>query len=186
MRRADAELRAELVQEGALFGGYSERMAAVHQAHNARLREILEEYGWPGRRLVGEDGAAAAWLLLQHAVLDPDLMRTALVRVEQATFTGDCEAKHLALLIDRIRTLEGRLQLYGTQHDWDATGQLSPLPIEAPEGVDERRRRMGLESLAENTSRLRAQAVAEGEHPPTDYHERQRDIERWAQSVGWR
>jgi hypothetical protein len=186
MRQADLDRRAELVRDGSLFDGYDERMAEVHREHNARLQAILTEHGWPGRSLVGEEGAAAAWFLLQHAVLAPELMRAAVVLVERAVATGDCDAKYLAFLTDRIRTLEGRPQLYGTQHDWDPQGQLSPLPIEAPETVGERRQSVGLESLEENTSRLRAQAMAEGEQPPADYYERQRQLERWAKSVGWR
>jgi hypothetical protein len=31
-----------------------------------RLVEILGTYGWPGRSLVGEDGADAAWALALH------------------------------------------------------------------------------------------------------------------------
>jgi hypothetical protein len=137
MRQADLALRAELVRDGTLFDGYNERMADLHRRHNLRLHEILARHGWPSRRLVGEDGADAAWLLLQHAVLAPAVMRAALVLLEQAVSSGDCEPKHLAFLTDRIRTLEGRPQIYGTQHDWDQDGQLSPRPIEAPEGVDE-------------------------------------------------
>jgi hypothetical protein len=35
------------------------------------LGELLSAWGWPGRTLAGEDGAAAAWLLAQHAEGDP-------------------------------------------------------------------------------------------------------------------
>lgn len=186
MRQADLDLRTELARDGSLFQGYAERMAELHRHHNARLRAIIDEYGWPGRSLVGEDGAAAAWLLLQHAVLAPDLMREAVPLLQRAVQSGEIEPKFLALLTDRIRTLEGRSQPYGTQHDWDAEGRLSPLPIEDPERVEERRRSVGLEPLAENTRRLRAQAAAEGNRPPTDHQQRQREAEEWARSLGWR
>jgi len=36
-----------------------------------RLVEILDSYDWPGRSLVGEDGAEAAWLLALHTMPDP-------------------------------------------------------------------------------------------------------------------
>ena len=45
-------------------------MQAVDLANTTRLREIVSADGWPGRSLVGTDGAHAAWLLAQHA--DPD------------------------------------------------------------------------------------------------------------------
>jgi hypothetical protein len=185
MRKADLELRTELAGDGSLFQGYAERMAELHRRHNARLRAIITEHGWPGRSLVGEDGAAAAWLLLQHAVLAPELMREAATLLQGAVQSGEVEPKFLALLTDRIRTLEGRSQLYGTQHAWDAEGKLSPLPIEDPGRVEERRRSVGLEPLAENTLRLRAQAAAEGHQPPKDREQHLREAEEWARSLGW-
>lgn len=84
MRQADLALRSELARDGSLFQGYSERMAELHRQHNARLALILSEHGWPGSTLVGEDGAAAAWLLLQHAILEPNLMRQAVPLLERA------------------------------------------------------------------------------------------------------
>lgn len=186
MQRDDLDLRAELARDGSLFRGYAERMAALHRRHNDRLHAILREHGWPGRAAVGDDGAEAAWLLLQHAILDPELMRGALPLLERAVQAGEAEPRHQALLVDRIRVMEGRPQRYGTSHDWDPQGRMSPSPIEDPAGVEERRRRVGLEPLAENTRRLRAQAEAEGQLPPADYEERQREIDDWARSVGWR
>jgi hypothetical protein len=186
MREEDLNLRAELVRDGSLFRGYAERMAELHRRHNQRMRAILAEHGWPGRSLVGEDANAAAWLLLQHAILDPDLMRSAVPMIDRAVQVGETDAKHLAFLIDRIRTLEGHPQMYGTQYDWDAEGELSPLPIDEPALVGERRRSVGLETLAENTRRLRAQANSEGDSPPKNYDQRQREAADWARAVGWR
>lgn len=186
MRQADLELRSELARDGSLFQGYNERMAELHREHNARLALILSEHGWPGYTLVGEDGAAAAWLLLQHAVLEPNLIRQAAPLLERAVQAGKADPKHLALLVNRIRTMEGKPQLYGTNHDWDAAGELSPRPIEEPKSVDERRRSVGLEPLAENTRRLRAQVEAEGGRPPADYEQRQREFDEWARAIGWR
>lgn len=186
MRREDLELRAELARDGSLFDGYADRMAELHRRHNTRLDAILAEHGWPGRSVVGEDGAAAGWLLVQHAILDPPLMRRALVLLARAVDLGEAEPAHFAYLVDRIRTLEGRLQIYGTSHDWDADGRLMPLPIEDPAGVDERRRAAGLETLTANTQRLRDQAAAEGEGAPADYEQRRRAMEQWAHAVGWR
>lgn len=38
--------------------------------HQARLKAIIDRHGWPGKSLVGEDGAQSAWLLVQHADVD--------------------------------------------------------------------------------------------------------------------
>src|ERR1044072_3080139 len=37
----------------------------------ARLKEIIDEHGWPTYALVGKKGEDAAWVLAQHADLDP-------------------------------------------------------------------------------------------------------------------
>ncbi len=185
MQRADLELRDQLATDGTLWDGYNERMAALHRQHNRRLRDILSEYGWPASTIVGEDGAEAAWLLLQHAILDPRLMREAAKRVERTVQAGDTEPRYLASLVDRICVLEGRPQLYGSQHDWDESGNMSPLPIEDFANVDARRASVGLGPLAVFTEELRARAAAVGEGPPSDYQEYRRAAREWASRLGW-
>jgi hypothetical protein len=161
MLRTDQQRRQELLAAGVLFHGYQPRMQEVHRANSARLREIVDEHGWPGRSLVGEDGDDAAVTLLLHAILDPELQRRCLSLLEEAADRGETRPAAPAFLLDKIRTLEGRPQVYGTQYDWDEHGELSPLPIEDPDRVDERRRAIGWPSLEDNTRRMRASIGAE-------------------------
>ncbi|MGH7549961.1 MAG: DUF6624 domain-containing protein [Gemmatimonadota bacterium] len=186
MARRDREVRAELVRSGELSEGYHPRMETVHEENGHRLEEILDERGWPGRSLVGEDGAEAAWLLAQHAIAMPALMRRARDLVEAAVAAREAEPWMYAYLDDRIRSFEGRPQRYGTQFDWDAEGRMRPLPIEDPEGIDERRSAVGLESMAERLAKMRAQTSAEGERPPADLEAYRRGFEVWLLEVGWR
>jgi hypothetical protein len=186
MRDADRQLRDRLIASGTLFGGYNDEMAAMHRQQAARLGDILDAHGWPGRSLVGEEGCGAAWLVLQHAVLDPPLMKAALPLVERAVNRGEVPATHLAYLVDRIHTLQGLSQVYGTQHDWDDSGSLSPLPIADAHGVDERRAAMGMEALEAHTTRLRQQAVLDGASAPADLAAYRRGAHEWAKSRGWR
>lgn len=183
MAAEDRRVRAELAADGSLFDGYHPRMAEVHRRNAARLAAILDRYGWPGPARVGADGAAAAWLVLQHAIGDPPLMRRGLALLAGLA-PGEIEPARLAMLEDRVRSFEGRPQRYGTQYDWDETGQLGPLPIEDPEGVDELRRSVGLGPLEENTRRVRAETARAGGSPPPDWAERRRKRE-WERSVGW-
>ena len=78
MAAEDLRVRAELAADGSLFYGYHPRMAEVHRRNAARLDAVIEEHGWPGRSLVGEDGAEAACLILHHAIGDPPLQRRGL------------------------------------------------------------------------------------------------------------
>ena len=185
MVKEDESLRTELARSGALFGGYHPRMEAVHVA-NARALSTMIGEGWPTVAEVGEEGQRAAWLIVQHAISQPQFQRQCLALLQAAVARGEAPASQVAILTDRIRVLEGRPQLYGTQFDWDAKGQMSPLPIEDTSRVEERRAQVGLESLTEATARHRREAQESGEQPPADRAEHVASEEAWARHVGWR
>jgi hypothetical protein len=182
----DQRVRAELAADGSLFDGYHPRMELVHRRNAIRLKYIIDRNGWPGRTLVGADGAHAAWLIAQHAIGDPVLQRRALELLRAAAALGEATVIGVAMLEDRIRVAEGRPQRYGTQHDWDRNGNMSPLPVEDPDHVDERRRAVGLGPLAEDTRRRRDELARTAEHAPADWHARQREMDEWYRSTGWR
>ena len=186
MAAEDLRVRAELAADGSLFQGYHPRMRAVHDHQAARLAEILAEHGWPTERQAGVDGVQAAWLIVQHAIAQPGFQRQALGILSAAAGRDEVPAWQAAMLEDRIRTFEGRPQRYGTQFDWDSAGQLSPLPIEDPAGLDERRKLLGLRPLEEEIQRQRHAAAQEGERPPADWDARQHEKETWLRQVGWR
>lgn len=118
-------------------------------ADNAlRMAEILDEFGWPGWSLVGEDGAFAAWLLIQHADFNLDLQKRGLALLRAAVEADDADPSDLAYLIDRVLVAEGKPQIYGTQLGVDADGEITPrTPIEDEANVDARRADMGLGTL---------------------------------------
>jgi hypothetical protein len=104
----------------------------VHESNAQRLEKIIDAFGWPGASLVGEDGAEAAWLILQHAISKPILQRRCLPLLQRAAEQGQALWKQYAMLLDRIRFNERKPQVYGTQFDWDKDGQMSPWPMEDP------------------------------------------------------
>lgn len=120
------------------------KVEAADAQHTARMKEIVKAHGWPGKSLVGDDGAFAAWLLVQHADRDIAFQKECLVLIEKAVKSGEASGRNLAFLADRVATAEGRKQVYGTQF-----GDGEPLPIEDEAHVDERRTAIGLKSLAE-------------------------------------
>lgn len=157
MAEEDAAARERLVQAGELDANeYHPIMRAVHEKNNRRVKEIIAEHGWPGISLVGEDGANAAWFLVQHAVLDPEFQERCVPLLDDAVRAGEAKGFHLAMLQDRVRIRRGQRQIYGSQHEIDASGKLYPLPTEDPENVDRRRKEVGLEPLAERTRFLQA------------------------------
>lgn len=176
----DERVRARLAADGSLFQGYHPEMEAVHLANAAALETILAEHGWPSEALAGADGAEAAWRIVQHAIGLPDFQRRCLALQREAAGRCEIPAWQPAWLDDRIRSFEGRPQLYGTQFDWDEDGLMSPLPIEEPEKVDERRSALGLPPLAEAIARHRRES---GTEPP---RQDRRERALWLVKTGWR
>lgn len=124
--------------------------AQVDVDNAAHMREILDEFGWPGWSLVGEDGALAAWVLIQHADLQLDLQKRGLELMRAAVEADDTDPSDLAYLIDRVLVAEGKPQLYGTQLGAGPDGELAPrTPIQDEANVDARRAEMGLGTLEE-------------------------------------
>jgi hypothetical protein len=184
MAEEDQRVRAELLAEGVLFDGYQPRMAEVHHRNAARLAAIMTELGWPGRSVVGHDAANAAWLVLQHAIGDPPVMRRGLELLRSLP-PGEVDPIQVAMLEDRVRTFSGLPQIYGTQFDWDERGEMQPRPIEDAAHVDERRAAIGLPPLAEKLREIRGTLRRESEKTPADAEARRREIDAWERSVGW-
>jgi hypothetical protein len=181
----DMIVRDRLAADGSLFQGYHPEMQAVHDRHAVELDALLGG-AWPTIPDVGTEGQNAAWRIVQHAIAQPGFQRRYLTLIRDAAARGQAPGWQVAMLEDRVRFFEGRNQLYGTQFDWDANGELSPLPIEDADGVDARRAALGLESLAATTARQRAQALAAGDKKPADPQARQAAFEAWTRQVGWR
>jgi len=180
MAAEDRRVGDELAAEGTLFDGYHPRMEAVHRRNAARLKAVLDRQGWPGASLVGAEAAEAAWLVAQHAIGEPDFQRRCLRLLQEAAARGEVPAWQPAMLEDRVRMFEGRPQRYGTQLEPDDEGRFRPYPIEDPEHVEERRRRVGLEPLSVRLARAGRVPV------PKDPARFERNYEAWLRRVGWR
>ena len=158
---ADEQLRAELremfrvdqdLRKRAMDGRDDRDLWAqvgeADERNTARMKQIIEEHGWPGRTLVGEDGANAAWLLVQHADADPTFQEQCL-DLMAAAGGDEVRPMDLAYLTDRVRVNTGRPQVYGTQFWTDEAGRFGPRPVEDEARVDERRASVGLGTLDE-------------------------------------
>lgn len=187
MRGEEEAMHRKLLAAGERYQGYPARLEQVHKRNAERLRRILDKHGWPCATLVGADGADAAWRVLQHAVIKPEVMRKALPLLEAAAGQLEVSPARTAELEDRIRALEGRPQRYGTHLDWDEDGSLSVWPaLEDAESVDERRQAAGLPPLEEALRSQREHAAACGEQPPEDLARYREQSEHWAREHGWR
>jgi hypothetical protein len=124
---------------------YDATMDALDLRTAARLKLIVQQFGWPTHDMVGPAAAEAAWLIAQHADHDLTFQKECLTMLELAVQQGQAAPRNYAYLLDRIAVASGAEQVYGTQFDDD----LVPAPIFDESHVDERRESVGLGSLAE-------------------------------------
>lgn len=110
-----------------------------------RFKQILRWDGFPNAKMVGYDGVAAAWLLLQHADSDPNFQRQWLPSIRVLASHGDLSFEQYALLVDRVRLARGQPQLYGSQLTIK-DGVLEPLPVQNAGSLDQRRLTLGMGS----------------------------------------
>jgi len=185
MQNADLACREKLVQNGQLGEGYNEEMKELHEKNAKILNNILDTIGYPTIDKVGIKANEAACLIIQHSISQQELMKKCAALLKSAVRENKASPQNLAYLTDRIAVFEEKLQLYGTQFDWDENGNLSPNPYDDLTKVNERRKSIGLNTLEEQTELIRIRAKNENQSPPKDLEKRKQEIEQWKKNVGW-
>lgn len=155
MRRTDQGIRLKIDSvekksgmDAAMTPSLLAEMRAADDRNLARLVTIINQYGWPGRSLVGKAGATTAFLIIQHA--DPEVQQKYLPLVQKAAAKGELEKSAAALLEDRVLMGQGKPQIYGSQLTANMdTKKYEFYTIQDEAHVDERRASVGLGPLAE-------------------------------------
>ncbi|MGI8981731.1 MAG: DUF6624 domain-containing protein [Pirellulaceae bacterium] len=129
------------------FEKVSAQVKGVDEDNTQWLKGVVERHGWPSNTMAGEDGANAAWLLVQHADAEPKFQRKCLDLMAKLQ-KGEVSPANLAYLTDRVLLAEGKRQRYGTQFT-SVDGKWQPRPLEDEANVDNRRAEAGLPRLAE-------------------------------------
>lgn len=130
------------------------KISEVNTKNVARMKAIIEKYGWPGKSLVGGDGMMAAWLLIQHADEDLAFQKHCLELMTKAAEEREFPKLLVAYWLDRVLVAEGKMQVYGTQFTIE-NGEMVPFPIEDEFNVDTRRQEIGLGPLEEHKKHVR-------------------------------
>jgi hypothetical protein len=185
LKNVDLALRDKLLQSGQLSEGYNEEMKELHNRNAVTLNEIIDTIGYPTIDKVGREANEATWLIIQHAIEQPEFMKKCSKLLEIAVSENKADPKNLAYLTDRIAVFESKPQLYGTQFDWDENGNLSPNLFDDITKVNERRKSIGLNPLYDQIEIVRRQAQSENQLPPTDFEKRKQEMEEWKKTVGW-
>ena len=158
-------------------------MEVLQTANGNALEALIEQFGWPDPEIDGQEVCRNAWYIVMHAISLPRLQRNVLSLLKSKQC--GCTQTQLAMLEDRILVFSGKKQKFGTQLDWDSSGNLNPFPIEDFARVEKRRSEIGLPTLQESIAALRERAIAEGDQPPLNFAEHTKKREEWMLQVGW-
>lgn len=88
---------------------------SIDKINRDRLKEIIHQFGFPTKQLVGKDAMQGIFLMIQHSDNDREWQKGQLVNIERGVKQGDMDGQSYAYLYDRIKINGGEKQLYGTQ-----------------------------------------------------------------------
>ena len=153
IQKTDQEQRGYMREVQDKYGWDSPQMdslwkiqTAADESNLARIEEVIAEFGYPGRSLVGPSNMGTAFLVIQHS--NQEAQEKYLPVLKQAADDGELRWSSVALLIDRVLLGQDKKQMYGSQiHSDDTTGEYFFGPIENPFQIDSVRNTVGLGPL---------------------------------------
>lgn len=138
----DLSVRQQLLDEGKLSKGYHPEMEALHIANSKMLKTVISEIGYPTLNKVGHKASEAAWLIIQHAIGDPEFMQECYSLMLENK--QDINQINIAYLFDRIQVFKSKPQKYGTQ----MSSKDVIFPVEDPLRINIYRSEVGLPNLS--------------------------------------
>ena len=154
----DQTYRKQLREIEAKYGRQSDEMKAhwqlIHEKDSinlVKIKKILDERGWLGPKIIGNQGNSTLFLVIQHS--DLEAQEEYLPMMRDAVKKGNANPGNLALLEDRVALRKGEKQIYGSQVGRDPeTGEYYVLPLIDPDNVDKRRAEVGLGKIQDYIS----------------------------------
>ena len=153
-QKKDLLAKTEKLTSGGVQGRIFSSMRQIDSSNIQRVKQIILQYGYPGKSLVGELTNEAAWYVIQHSKNIDQFFPL----IEKAGQNKELPFKLVAMMQDRLLMNQGKEQLYGTQARCDnppanSAGLQEPdcyiWPILNPAHVNERRKRAGFSDTVE-------------------------------------
>jgi hypothetical protein len=118
----------------------------IDKENQGKLKNIIQQIGWPEKEKVGLKGETTAWLIAQHSDNDVKFQEKCL-RILKTLPSNKSRKQYIAYLTDRIFVNKKRKQIYGTQFYKNKDNKLVPRPIKDIKNLDKRRKANELESF---------------------------------------
>lgn len=136
------------------------KLASTDSSNLVRVEEIIKQYGYPGKSLVGTPTNEAAFFIIQHSKKIDQYLPV----IKKAAEKKELQFSLYAMMLDRSLMYNGKEQVYGSQGSGfemvnPATGQkefkMVIWPIKNPETVNQRRKKAGFsDTIEENSKRM--------------------------------
>lgn len=142
------------------FEKKSWQLVAEHDSLNMqKIENIIAQYGYPGKTLVGEPTNQAAWYVIQHSTK----IGKYLPLIKEAGKKKEIPFTWVAMMEDRYLMNENKEQIYGTQGKGEMTKDKEGKeifinfvwPVKDLKNVNKRRKEAGFDStIEENAQRM--------------------------------
>lgn len=147
-RRQIGEIEEKFGRESDEMKKHWELINEKDSVNLIKIQKILDEKGWLGSNVIGNQGNSTLFLVIQHSPLE--VQEKYLPMMRDAVKNGKANSSSLALLEDRVALRKGGKQIYGSQIGRDQeTGEYFVSPLIDPENVDKRRAEVGLGPIAD-------------------------------------
>jgi hypothetical protein len=139
---------------------FAPRFENLDRQNTSELKDLLKIYYWFKISEFGEKADSQAWILVQHADLDPQFQKNVLIILADLWPKKETSPKNYAYLFDRVAASwndpsKRTLQRYGNQGLCIGYKAWEPIPMENPEHINERRASVGLNTLEEYKLQVR-------------------------------
>ena len=152
-RRLSGEYNAKYSKESTEYQQFMQEWLRSDSACLVKAEAILQQFGYPGKSMVGITRQDHLWAVIQHA--PPAKQEQYFPLIDEACKKGEMNKGAWALLVDRIKMNKGEPQIYGSQVVRDEmTGGWKFHIIEDEANVNKRRAEVGLKPLEEYAARM--------------------------------
>lgn len=121
----------------------------IDKENTAKLKIIIQKYGWPTIGLIGKKASRNAWLIAQHADHDARFQKSVLKLLKRIYDKNPLEIdkSNIAFLEDRILFNEEKRQIFGTQFYTNKDGVFGLWPVKNIKSIDKLRKEYNLPLL---------------------------------------
>lgn len=152
--KADQQYRVAAIAAAKKYGSGSAedkalmaKQSAADAANLVKIERIINDFGYPGKTLVGTNLSSVAFMVIQHNELDAQ--QKYLPVIIAAADKGELSRSLISLMVDRVQIAQKQPQVYGTQLHESKKGVFQLYPIGDEAFVNQRRKKAGLPPLQE-------------------------------------